>query len=97
MGAHGAAVLQLVAELGQGRASRRGGGGVRGGASLGVTSSVTYSSVDRDQTDALLAADVGAVGAGVGEALLAVGTLIWFLPCKRETTTCISSYSILNT
>lgn len=82
MGAHGAAVLQLVAEQSQGGASRGGGGGVRRGASLGVAS-ITYSSIDGEQTDTLLAADVGTVGAGVGEALLAVGALVWFLACKR--------------
>lgn len=69
------AVLQLLPQLGDGSVGGRGGGGGRGGARLHVAA---HPAVDGDQSDALLAAYVGAVGAGVGEALLAVGALIGF-------------------
>lgn len=41
------------------------------------------SAIDGDEADALLAADVGTVGARVGEALLAIGALVGFLTCNN--------------
>ena len=72
-------IFQFVAELGEGGASRRWGRGVGGGARL---VSVADSSIDGDQANAFLAADVGAVGAGVGEPLLTVGALVRLLTCN---------------
>lgn len=73
-------ILQLVTELGEGRTARGGGGGVRGGARLGIVS-ISYTSIDSNQANAFLAANVGAVGPRVGESLLTVGTLVRLLPC----------------
>jgi len=47
---------------------------------------MAYPSINRDKANAFLATYVGAVGARVGEALLAVGALIWLLTFKKNKT-----------
>lgn len=44
---------------------------------------MAYPSINRDKANALLATYVGAVGARVGEAFLAVGALIWLFTLKK--------------
>lgn len=45
---------------------------------------MAHPSINRDKANALLATYVGAVGARVGETLLAVGALIWLLTFKKN-------------
>lgn len=45
---------------------------------------MAYPSINRDKANAFLATYVGAVRARVGEALLAVGALIWLLTLKKN-------------
>jgi len=57
---------------------------------------MAYPSINRDKANAFLATYVGAVGARVGEALLAVGALIWLLTFKKKIKHVLFFYYCIN-